>query len=585
MDNIQIPKKYQNNSKYEIGIIELKPNYAKLITRNENQKLLIDQEKLNGAYNGDTVVVQKIFNPRARFKAKVIEVLKTQDKQLLCYIENNQLFTIKENVNIKKIDISNKQDGDIVVCNNDKTIKFIGNIQDPKIDEIISLMLYSEDYRFIKENLEINKDGSTKQNTRVDLRHLPFCTIDPASAKDHDDAIYYDDKNSILYVAIADVSAFVDIGSEIDKQAQKRALSMYLPTKVLPMLPPTLSEDLCSLKPDVDRFAFVFAMYIDKENQDIIKSELFEATINSKRKFSYGRIDRVLKGQFDQYSQLDEEIFKSLTSLYKVTKFFKHKRLKNGYDFRTTELRLILNNKLLIESISKETSSPSHALVEECMLLANIEASKKLGTNGIFRVHDEPTLQKINQLITDINLLGLKVEPKKTVHKTISHAQIKASQVGLSAEVDELIIKSQQQAHYSSKNNGHFGLGFESYSHFTSPIRRYSDLVLHRILKTKVIPKDIDNICENISSQERNIASCVWDFEDRKYARWAKDNLYKEFMTKLVDIDKGIVELLNGATGAKINIVNYQGQKLFSKFKIKIIKSNIYTKKIVGEII
>ena len=238
-----------------------------------------------------------------------------------------------------------------------------------------------------------------------------------------------------------------------------------------------------------------------------------------------------------------------------------------------------------IESISKEISSPSHSLVEECVLLANISAAKQLKQNGIFRVHDEPTLQKINQLITDINLLGIKVEMKKTVHKTIVSCQKRSKEVGLSNEVDELIIKSQQQAHYSSKNGGHFGLGFEHYSHFTSPIRRYSDLVLHRILKNKEVPKNIDNICENISNLERNIASCVWDFEDRKYARWASWHLEEEFKAKLIDLDKGgIAQLTNGAVGAKVNITNHQGQKLFSKFIIKLKYSDIITKEITGEI-
>jgi len=581
---IKIPEKYQSNSKYEVGTIELRSTYAKLITNNENHKLLIDKDHLCGAYDGDTVVVQKIFNPRARFKAKVIEVLKSENKQLLCYVKNGQLFSVKEDVLLKfnQADIVAKE-GDIVVIAKEKIIEIIGNIDNPKIDEIISLILYSEDYRLKKEDLENITEGKTFDK-RVDLTHLPFCTIDPATAKDHDDAIYFDEQNDILYVAIADVSSYVPQGSNIDKQAFKRGLSMYLPGKVLPMLPAYLSEDLCSLKPDVDRFSFVFAMYIDRKNSQVIKSELFEATINSKRKFSYGRIDRALKGQRDQHDNLDKEIFNSLDSLYKVTQAFKTKRLKTGYDFRTTEFRLVLNKQQQIESVSKEESSPSHSLVEECMLLANIQAAQKLGSNGIFRVHDEPTLQKINQLITDINLLGLEVSPQKTVHRTIVHAQKKAAQVGLSKEVDELIIKSQQQAHYSSANGGHFGLGFEHYSHFTSPIRRYSDLVLHRILKTKVVPKDIDTVCESISSAERNIASCVWDFEDRKYARWAGNNLYKEFMVKLVDIEKNIVELLDGAVGAKVIITNYKGQKLFSKFKVKLLSSDVVTKEIIGEV-
>ncbi len=581
--SLQIPEKYQANSRYAIGTLELRSSYAKLVTSNEHQKLLIDKDHLCGAYDGDTVVVQKIFNPRARFKGKVVEVLKSQHKKVLCYVKEKKAYSLKENVLLKSIDAKSYKDNEVILCDQGSVVECLGTLNDPKIDEKISLYLYSEQFRLQKSGEPESKEGTTINN-RVDLRDLPFCTIDPASAKDHDDAIYYDQENSVLYVAIADVSAFVQPKTQIDKEAQKRALSMYLPGKVLPMLPATLSEDLCSLKPDVDRFAYVFAIYLDIKENSVIKSDLFEATINSKRKFSYGRIDRVLDGQYDQHSDEDRKIFKSLESLYKVTKAFKQERLKKGYDFRTSEYRLVLDNNSLLKSISKEESSPSHSLVEECMLLANIQAAKRVGNVGIFRVHDEPNLQKINQLVTDINLLGLNVTPKKTTHQTIVNAQKRAKEVGLSSEVDELIIKAQQQAHYASKNGGHFGLGFEYYSHFTSPIRRYSDLVLHRMLKTNKTPKDIDSICDHISNQERNIASCVWDYEDRKYARWANDNIGKIVLGKLVDIEKNIMEILEDATGAKIRVTNYKGQKLFSKCRVKIISGDIATKDIIGEI-
>jgi ribonuclease R len=315
-------------------------------------------------------------------------------------------------------------------------------------------------------------------------------------------------------------------------------------------------------------------MKIDK-TLEVKSAEIFEAVINSKYKYSYEDIDLQI-----QKNSLSTDI----QELYKLTTKLRTKRLKNGYDFRTSEYRLQLDENLHLKEVKEEKSSPSHKLVEECMLLANIQAAKTLDGIGIYRVHEEPKRSKIDELLKNVALLGLDVKLKKDIHSTIASLQSKALNVGLEYEIDKLIIQSQQQASYKSLQAGHFGLGFTHYSHFTSPIRRYSDLVLHRILKTKTIPKDIDTICENISTQERNITSCVWDYEDRKYARWAKDNLYKEFMVKLVDIDKSIVQLLDGAIGLKATVTNYKGQKLFAKFRVKLVSSDIFTKKIVADI-
>jgi ribonuclease R len=444
--------------------------------------------------------------------------------------------------------------------------------------------LFSEEYRLETKDYNEKSIVGKTINERIDLTDLPFCTIDPATAKDHDDAVYFDESNNTLYVAIADVSAYVEENSELDKDAYRRSLSMYMPNKVLPMLPPFLSEELCSLKPDVKRFAYTFKITFD-DNNEVIEADLFESLIESKKKFSYGRIDRVLKGQYDLCDSQEREIFRSLEKLYKVTESLRKKRLEKGYDFRTSEYRLKLDNNGQLQKVNSEDSSPSHSLIEECMLQANIQAAKRLANNGIFRVHDEPNLQKINELITNINLLGLEITPKKTTHQTITYAQKRAKEVGLSSEIDELIIKAQQQAHYASKNGGHFGLGFEHYSHFTSPIRRYSDLILHRILKTNKVPGTIDVMCEHISNQERNITSCVWDLEDRKYARWAQNNIGKKVLAKIVDVEKAQVKLLEEATGATVVLTNYTGQKLFKKVTVKIIDSNIYSKNIYAEVI
>jgi ribonuclease R len=572
---------YELNSKYKIAVVNVGKNLVileDLVSEHKNIKIEFDD--LNGAFDGDLVLAKRVFNPRSRTKAKIIKVLDGKKNDVLVYIKDKAFYTVKENIKLENKQALKYENGEVLLVDN-KTLelsKKIGNIQDAKIDEFISLYLYKEDYR-LQKPLEVNAKMDDK-NQRVDLRDLAFCTIDPNSAKDHDDAIYYDVKEKVLYVAIADVSYFVEEGSELDVLAFEKSTSVYLPSKVLPMLPNELSEDMCSLKEGVDRYSYVFKIYLDIENKSVRKSELFEAIINSHKKFSYGRIDRVIEGHLDQYSKVEKEIFDYLLPLYEITKSFRKKRLIKGYDFRTQENRLRLKNSKL-ESIEVETSTASHQLIEECMLLANIEASKKVNSVGIYRIHEEPAFKAISKLVDDVNILGVNVKLQNDVHDTITHIQKKAQYSGLEEEIDELIIQSQTQAKYSSKNLGHFGLGFTSYSHFTSPIRRYSDLVLHRILKTKQTPKNIDDICEHISLNERKVDQLVWDFEDRKYARWAYDNIDEEIKVKVVDTQRLRGSCYEKMIGMKVTFDNYKGQKLFTKLRAKIKSVDIISKEII----
>ncbi|MFW2565002.1 RNB domain-containing ribonuclease [Aliarcobacter butzleri] len=577
---------FELNSKYKIATLKIEKNFAileDLVTPLKNIKIELDE--LNGAFDGDLVIAKRVFNPKSKIKAKIIKIVSSKKAEILVYVKDRAFYTVKENIRIENKKALTFNENDVLVVDNKsfEVIKNVGNISDSKVDEFISLYLYKELYRLEKLDFEIDAKMDDK-NQRVDLRELPFCTIDPNSAKDHDDAIYFDKDENILYVAIADVSYFVKEGSDLDKLAFKKSTSIYLPSRVLPMLPPILSEEMCSLKEGLDRYSFVFKLHLDLEKLSVKKAELFEAVINSHKNFSYGRIDRVIQGHLDLYSKLDKEIFDYLIPLYEITKKFRKKRLEKGYDFRTTENRLKLRNSEL-ESIEVETSTASHQLIEECMLLANIEASKKVSNIAIFRVHEEPSFKAISKLVDDVNILGVNVKLQKDVHETITHIQKSAKTSMLSAEVDELIIQSQTQAKYSSKNLGHFGLGFSSYSHFTSPIRRYSDLVLHRILKTKQTPKNIDEICEHISLNERKVDQLVWDFEDRKYARWANNHIGEELKVKVVDIEKAKAVCYEKIIGMKVILENYKGQKLFSKMRVKIKSADLVTKVIVATIV
>jgi len=582
---IKTDETYEINSKYKIGILKIEKNFAILEDLiSELKNIRIELNELNGAFDNDLVLARRVFNPRSKTKAKIVKVLEGKKAEILVYVRNKKFYTLKENIELNSNKAIKYKENDCLIIDNKEfeEIKFIGNLDEPKIDEFISLYLNGEAYR---DEIKIEPTAfMNDEKQRVDLRHLPFCTIDPNSAKDHDDAIYYDEKEQTLYVAIADVSFFVEQNSELDKLAYKKSSTIYLASRTLPMLPPILSENLCSLKEQEDRYAFVFKLQLDLQELKVKKSELFEAVIKSHRNFSYGRIDRVINGHLDTYTNLEKEIFNYLLSLYEVTKNFRAKRLKKGFDFRTQEYKLKLQDHLL-QSIEVETSSASHQLVEECMLLANVEASKKVDSIGIFRIHEEPSFKNISKLIDDIKMLGVKVKLKNGVNSTITHIQEVAKRSPLSKEIDELIIQSLTQAKYSSKNLGHFGLGFNSYSHFTSPIRRYSDLVLHRILKTKQVPKNIDDICLNISNQERKIDQIVWDFEDRKYARWANDNIGVELKVKIVDIQRAKAVCYYKMSGLKVVLENYTTQKLFSKVRVKIVSANIVTKVITATIL
>ncbi len=575
---------YELNSKYKVGTVEVNKNRAVLRDlNNEHKDVSLDFEHLNGAYDGDLVLAKRVFNPRSKIKAKVLRVFDGKKSDILVYVKGENYFTVKENIQLQTKTIIKAKEGDVLLVDskNLEVSKNLGNIDDAKIDEKISTILYKEDYRYKRLEVDAKMDD-TRQ--RIDLTDLPFCTIDPNSAKDHDDAIYFDWLNAILYVAIADVSYFVKEGSVLDKEAFKKSTSAYLPGKVLPMLPNELSEDMCSLKEGVDRYSYVFKIHLNLEKLEVEKSELFEAIINSHRKFSYGRIDRVLDEKLDTFTKQDKEIFDYLTPLYEVTKSFRKKRLEKGYDFRSSEYRLRLDNNSQLQSIEVETSSPSHQLVEECMLFANIEASKKVNSVGIFRIHEEPPFKAISKLIDDVNALGIKAKLQNDVHDTITHIQEKAKHSSLREEIDELIIHAQTQAKYSSRNLGHFGLGFKSYSHFTSPIRRYSDLVLHRMLKSKQTPENIDEICEHISIQERKIDQMVWDYEDRKYTRWAAKNIGLEVKAKVTDNEKGTCVTYGQIAGAKIYLDNYKGQALFSKIRVVIKSADIISKKVIGSV-
>jgi len=602
-------------SSYRIGKIDLtKKGYGFLIPLGVKEKdYLIEPHHLNSASNGDLVIAKRLFNKKGKPKAKVIYILQKQFASSVVYLN----FELKKGKNVPVLR-NIKTDEEVFVNERKKTFKnlppytvfkvnnytgkieeILGVLDDPWIDEKISLALYNKKEEFSKKAINEARafgdwvDKSMYPN-RKDLTDLSFCTIDPESAKDHDDAIYFDKEKNELYVAIADVSEYVYLNGNIDKEAKERGFSIYFPHKSVPMLPRELSENICSLKENEDRLAFIFKITLDKNNE-VIKEELFEGIINSKRKYSYTKVDKFLEGHLEGIDEIDKKILDWLLPLWERIKYIRNERLKSGLEFESDEIKMVLDENGMIKNVEIEEETPSHKLIEDCMLLANKAAAKMIDF-GIFRVHEKPSKTSLDELYFELGSLGINVDvDEKDFVKVVNNIQKQANELGIKKFVDKLIIRSQQQARYDACNIGHFALGFDRYTHFTSPIRRYSDLTLHRILKATIkndkktleyILRNVESLVVKLSELEREAMKVEWDFYDRKYARVAKENIGKVY--------KGIVEdteippiakiLEDKLLGARVFLKDKEKFNLFEKVDIEIIDSKITSAKIKGKV-
>ena len=598
-------KELKLTSDYLIGKIDINSKGVGFLTPHTGKKdLLIEPEDLNGASKGDFVIAKRIYNRNSRPKAKVIILLQKAFETIVAFLELEPTPTLKNIKTLQKIEtpIKKKQlkklPNNTVFKLNAYTYEIeevLGVLDDANVDEKISLALYDKKEEFSKQAIrEAKSFGDFVDKSlynREDLTHLSFCTIDPETAKDHDDAIYFDTKKNELYVAIADVSEYVYLNGAIDKEAQERGFSIYFPHKSIPMLPRELSENICSLKENEDRLALIFKIKFD-DKFNIIDEELIEGIINSKRKYSYETIDQFLNGNVKK-DEIDEMILEWLLPLHKITSHLKKERLKTGLDFFSDEIKMTLEDgKLKQVKIEKET--PSHSLIEDCMLLANKAAARMIDEFGIFRVHDTPQKKDIKELLNELLAFGIDVKMDDDIVKVYKNIQTEAKKLGIEKYIDKMLIKSQKQAKYEAFNYGHFALGFEKYTHFTSPIRRYSDLTLHRLLKSIIhnnqkfkqfILRNIESLVVKISALEREAMKVEWDFYDRKFARWANENIGKVVNCVIVDTKSPpIAKIEDEIVGARI-FLNRDDVRLFEKVGVEIISANIATTKIKGQII
>ena len=378
----------------------------------------------------------------------------------------------------------------------------LGEIDDPGMEIEIAVRKYSVPHAFSEACIALARGLPDKvrpqdKKNRVDLTDVPLVTIDGEDARDFDDAVYCEPatqgrgKNAVrgwrLLVAIADVSHYVETGSAIDVDAYERATSVYFPRRVIPMLPEKLSNGLCSLNPEVERLCMVCDMFVSSEGE-VTAYQFYPAVMFSHARFTYTEVAAILSNTHGPEAQRRKARVGDLLHLHDVYRALLAARAKRGaVDFETTETQIVCDESGRIEKIVPRVRNEAHRLIEEAMLAANVCSADFIGQSkhaGLFRVHEGPTPEKNELLRNYLKVTGVGL----TISENPSPAEFQAIAVATkerpdAQQIHAMLLRSMQQAIYTPHNSGHFGLAFESYTHFTSPIRRYPDLLVHRVIK------------------------------------------------------------------------------------------------------
>ena len=548
------------------GTIELTARGAGfVITDDEESDVFIAPQNLGQALNGDRVRVRIFKRGKTRNEGEVISVLEREKSQYVGTIELHDKFAFLVPDNLKagtdiyisKEKLNGAKNGDKALVKitvwpktsdnpYGEVVEVLGKPGSNDTEMISILCNHGIDYKFpqgvLAEAEGVGMDLDEKEiATRRDMRDLTTFTIDPVDAKDFDDALSFrrmENGHIELGVHIADVSHYVRPGSAMDTEALKRSNSVYLVDRVVPMLPEQLSNMACSLRPNEDKYSFSVVFEIDEAG--MVHNQWFGKTvIHSDRRFSYEQAQEIIEGK-------DGDFKEEILILDKIAKILRKSRLKHGaLSIESEEMRFRLNDDGHPVEVMIKTSKDAHKLIEEFMLLANkyvakFVAAPKKGRDTvpfIFRVHDRPDAAKIALFNVFIEKFGYKVDarqPDKIAHNmnTLLDEIRHTPEYSL---IQTMAIRSMAKATYETDNIGHYGLAFDFYTHFTSPIRRYADLVVHRILQEELTTKkhrygkELADVCKRISRMERKAVEA--ERESTKYFQtvFVKDHVGEVF--------------------------------------------------------
>lgn len=556
------------------GRVEGHPDgFGFLVRDEEGPDLFLGPKEMDKVLHGDRVMARIIgMDRRGRPEGKIVEVLERANTRLVgrVYNEHGVLFVVAENRRISQ-DIllapgakAKPKAGQVVVVEIieqpskhaqpiGKIVEVLGNYADPGMEIEIALRKHELPFEFSKEALaeakklpdEVRKsDWKWESGTREDLRQLPLVTIDGETAKDFDDAVFCerqgkDGKGGFrLVVAIADVSHYVQPAKALDRDAFDRGNSVYFPRRVIPMLPEKISNGLCSLNPQVERLCMACDMAI-AANGEIKRYRFYPAVMFSHARLTYNQVAAALYEPGSEAEQKLEKLLphlRNLDDLYRV--LVKARWARGAIDFETLETQMIFDEQGKIERILPVRRNDAHRIIEECMLAANVCASGFLQDNehaALYRVHEGPTPEKLAKLREFLKEFGLQLTGGDEPHaKDYAKLLEKVKDRPDMQLLQTVMLRSLKQAVYSPDNVGHFGLAYESYTHFTSPIRRYPDLLVHRAIKAvlgreKYRPGNWEEIGIHCSQTERRADEASRDVESWLKCYYMQDRIGEEF--------------------------------------------------------
>ena len=544
-----------------------------LIRDDDEPDVYMSARQMRTLWDGDRVAVRVTAGRRDGFEGHLVEVLarsKThvvgqfrRDRGVNYVLEHGDERT---EVIIARSETGGAKPGDIVRV---KVLEYptgkshaigsvaevMGRHDEPGVETLIAIEAHGipNDWPEAVDALAAkvpSRVPAAAKRDRVDVRKLPLVTIDGADARDFDDAVYAEPAGPgwRVLVAIADVSHYVQPDDALDREARLRGTSVYFPDRVVPMLPEVLSNGLCSLNPNVDRLCVICEMQVDGKGR-VEKAKFYDAVMRSHARLTYEQADALLNGQAK--STKDRKlagILEPLQAAYRA--FGKARRRRGAIDFAFTETKIILGDAGEVERISPRKRLVSHKIIEECMIAANVEAAKRLRKvrlPGLFRVHEPPDPTKLDELRLFSSSLGVKLPSDGKLTPLHLSKMLRAFEGSPEADlVNAVLLRTMSKAEYQPKNLGHFGLALGAYAHFTSPIRRYPDLLVHRAIKWSMNHRSargfaydmaaMTRLGEQCSAAERRADEAVWDVEEQLKCQFMRAHVGEEFEVVVASI-------------------------------------------------